>query len=456
MSVKFHNLNRGVSLIEIILALALFSVVVTSIIRVQWDIDMLSVSNKKAIVAQNWSNFSLMKILNGELPVVPFNNEKWGTRHDMAMLPFSKCESVVALNSSWFSGWKATSTVYASLLQPNIAEIERNGGDCGGHPKRFSENGITLLRTIDVGFPVISVDIFENKILTGLRSLNSNDPDLALISLDANNTQLVDLGSGINKVDMSRYGKFAAHHSVMGQLVSLDFLEDNLAITATSTLPNVAGQRPEAVSLATYDSRVYVGTKRTAGHEFHVYDADQSPSWLGSMEMNHNVNDIEVKGDFAFLATSGNIRDMIVLDITNPSRITQVTTVDLLGNEDGKTLYVAGDLIFLGRYKATAPNHPELNVLRATFENGGIVVNFVASASTGSDVNDIVYAGGFVYTATSNPQKEIQIFKLDGKPLALIPVGYFDLPSPATSIDFENDLLVISSGEGVYVYNQHE
>ena len=81
------------------------------------------------------------------------------------------------------------------------------------------------------------------------------------------------------------------------------------------------------MSLFSYDSKVYVGTKELQAMSFmYMIFFDSVLSWEG-IEVNHNINDIEIHNNFAFLATSGNIRDLIVLDISNSSHITQAAVI---------------------------------------------------------------------------------------------------------------------------------
>lgn len=452
---KSYKKNQGISLIEILIALALFSVLFSSLVGVQWNISELSIDAKRRILLHNQANTDFLKYLNN--PSLPSSAlHLMGVFRTITKLPLTKCESVILTLSEWKTGAYSSSTFSAMLLNPELNEAIKVGGDCGGQPRRFTIEDFHEISQLDMGYPISSIDILDSQIVIGLKPIFDNDPDIAVVLMnDTNSTRSLNIGTGINKVDAMTGLTLATQNSSSQQLLYFTFSDQGLDLSATSTLPQVVGLRPEGVSLFSYDSKVYVGTKRTAGHEFHVYDLfDSVLSWEGSIEVNHNINDIEIHNNFAFLATSGNIRDLIVLDISNSSHITQAAVVDLPGNEDGKTVYVSGDFIFLGRYKSVTVEHRELNIFQQKLLGSTISLHQVATASTNGDVNDLIFANGFVYAATSNPQREIQIFKFDYIQNDLNPVASIDLPSQAVAVDFKDNKIVFAAGNKLYIYEQ--
>jgi|GEM_PF-2955650 len=463
MQEQFSKYSRGVSLIEILLALALFSVVFAAVLNTQWQIGELFINVKKILLATQISNSNLLNILNNQTDGL-IGTESFGLlgiESGVSMQPFSRCQSVANSRSTWRTGWRSTSTVYTSLLTMDLTLLDKYGADCGGQPEVFSVAHFNLTHSINLGYPATSVDLIRGSAYVALRPNSESAPDLARVSIQREpEVSLLHFGIGTNKVDAVSGHVFAAQHSTSSQLVLVDTSQGNdLFITASSSLPNVAGARPEAVSMYYFDSKIYVGTKRTAGHEFHVYDVSNPDAlqWLGSKEVNHNINDIVVKEGLAFLATSGNIRDLIVLDIRNPSAIVQLAAIDLLGNEDGRSIFVAGDLIFLGRYKSTVPGRPELYVLKFHSDSGGspLEISVVDSVPTNADVNGIVLAGGYVFVATNNLENELQVFILS-RDNQLTAEGVINLPAAVTGIDFENEIFAVTSGNMLYVFTQEQ
>lgn len=455
------GLAKGVCLIEIVLALALLSTIIALTFGAQWAVGDLSLNNARAVSAINIANLQLTNVLDSRILSAQDTSASFGVLNSLVTKPFTRCEYTVGSESVWRTGWRSTSTNNISLLVSDLEVAGKYGKDCGGQPEQFWNGGFVLLDTINLGFSAVSVDVSKDYIFVSLRPTQESDPDMAVVSLNPPRMPLfLNTGVGINKIDVSENYAFAAQHSSSSQLAVIDVSDvSNPEIVATTTLPGVAGSRPEAISIFYFDSRVYVGTKRTAGREFHIFDVSnpESPRWLGSREVNHNINDIAVKDGFAFLATSGNIRDLIVLDVRDPANIVQSAAIDLLGNEDGRSIHVAGNSIFLGRHKSVAPGRDELHVLeyRVNPDDGSLEISSHGSAPTGADVQSIAYAGGFVFAATSNAQKTLQIFELNrqGRP---VQIAERNFPANATGIDFENDLFAVTSGQSLYIFKQEQ
>lgn len=451
---KFH-LNRGVSLIEVVVALALFSFVISSFFGTQWAIGALIQNSTRQVLASNIANLDLLVTTANSVQAAP--NFFMGITSQNTNQPFTRCQLTISSESVWQTGWQTTSTSSISVVKSNLALADQYGKDCGGQPKKFLDSDFELESTVDLNEQTSSIDMLTDKTVIALRSSSELEPDIAVRDSDGQMFYL-DIGPGINKIDAADHHAFAAVHSSSSQLAIFDTNSAaSPALIATSSLPGVAGARPEAVSIFYFDSRVYIGTKRTAGHEFHIFDVSNpaAPRWLGSREINHNINDIAVKDGLAFLATSGNIRDLIVLDVRDPGNITQLIALDLPGNEDGRSVFVSGNFIFLGRYRSTVPDRHELHVLSYQIKtDGSIEINPLDSIATQADVTGLVAAGNLVFASTAAVAKEFQIFSID-KNKRLTLVGERDLNAPATAIDTSGGVVSLVAGSALYIFNQN-
>lgn len=464
------NLIRGVSLIEVILALAIFSVIASVMFSSLWGIEHLGLGNEKRIVAHN---LAIKRITDTAFDSNSSDPDVWGERifvggleSNLTKNNISQCQYVVSSNSKWITGWGSTSTVIFSFIDSDLEIAEHYGLDCGGHPSRFNASGFvprTPSVSVELENQINSLDLFGGLAYVSLRTDAPDADDLEIIDILENNEirNTFDTGEIVSKIDIANGNVYVAQNSSTTQLAILETNFETsgptLSVSATSSLPGVAGARPGAVSIFYFDSRVYVGTKRTAGREFHIFDVSETtqPNWLGSREINHNVNDIQVKDGFAFLATSGNVRDMIVLDIRDPSNVVQIETIDLPGNEDGRTVYVAGNKIYLGRHKGRAPGHDELFVFEFLTNSAGDLEEIVTlgSAPTGADVTDIIVLGSTIFATTENPQSELQIFALSESG-ELAPVHSKNFSEYTNGIDAEDGIYAISVGKYVHIFNQ--
>ncbi len=206
---------------------------------------------------------------------------------------------------------------------------------------------------------------------------------------------------------------------------------------STSTLPGVTGSFPQGRSILYYDKKLYIGTHRTAGHEFHVYDASNPEQirWLGSLELNHNINDIAIYGKYAFLATSGNIHDVIILDISKSIPV-RLSNIDIAGNEDALTLSVLGKFLFIGKAKARDSNHPEFTIF-------DISDPYTPQLAGGFSLNETILSltatGQTAYIST-NASK---LYVLDLKDLSQPKIlQSFMLTNPISWLDYENQHIV--------------
>lgn len=454
---------QGMSLVEVVLALAIFSAMTSLVLSSQWSVVEISRNNFKLILAHNISVLGLIdRVLNSLNSGIAADGTgpgiEGGIHHAIKVKPFSVCEIEVESVSSWLTEWQSTSTLNFSFLQSDTVLAEKYGLDCGGHPRKFYNDGFNLERTVEVESPVNALDIFGNSIYVSLKTSTPEDADIIVVDTSGGDIiDSVDTGEIVNKIDFADGHLYLAQNSSTTQLAIFEVNNPSLSLVATSSLPGVAGARPGAVSIFYFDSKVYVGTKRTAGREFHIFNVSSpdQPEWLGSLEINHNVNDIQVKDGFAFLATSGNVRDMIVLDVREPSNITQVETIDLPGNEDGRAVYVSGNNIYLGRHKGTSPGHDELFVFEFIKNDDGDLEEIVTldSAPTRADVTDIVVSAGTMFATTENSESELQIFELNESG-ELVPVGEVDFSAYANAVDVEDSRYVISTGNTMHFFAQ--
>jgi hypothetical protein len=74
-----------------------------------------------------------------------------------------------------------------------------------------------------------------------------------------------------------------------------------------------------------------------------------SPVWLGSFNVNHNINAIAVRGNYAYLATSNDAGEVMIYNVQNATAPTFAGSLDTTGNEDAQSLYLLGDRLYVGR-----------------------------------------------------------------------------------------------------------
>jgi hypothetical protein len=449
-----------------VLAMALFAAIFAFAFSGQWSLADLVLNNVKKVAAQHIGERVMEEIFMKEnesvLSDVPPTYESlenagpFDIDYTVFGKPFDRCTNTHEYSASWGSGWGSSQSLVMSKMSVDLGLVLDFGLDCA---RSYFPSFESLSEEVVVADSLVtSVDALNNFVFISQNSLNG----IVRINASDNFEQVVIPNppqvAGLNKIDVTNDFVFAAANSTTSQVVVFRN-GDALEFVATTTLPGVTGSRPEAVSIFYSDSRLYVGTKRTAGHEFHVFDVTdpQSPEWMGSREINHNINDIFVKDGFAFLATSGNVRDMIVVDVSDPAFMIPSLVLDLPGNEDGRSIEVGYNYIFLGRHKSVVPDRPELYVLKYFFEEVSRVmsVEIVDSVKTGGDVIDVGFSQGRVFAATNNILKEFQVFGFSDS-FEIQPEFYQNLFFAANGFDMQGRKFFVSVGNEVHIFQNHE
>lgn len=153
-----------------------------------------------------------------------------------------------------------------------------------------------------------------------------------------------------NPADGKKYA-YVANHSVAKQLQVID-VSSNPPVVKVSLA--VSGQAV-GNSIAYKNGYVYLGLKSsTSGPEFNIIDVHNPllPSevghWPASGSLNHDINAIYIKNQYAFVATTAS-KKLIVLDISNASGPEEVGSFSDGGGNHGKSIFLVGDTLFLGR-----------------------------------------------------------------------------------------------------------
>jgi len=267
-----------------------------------------------------------------------------------------------------------------------------------------------------------------------------------LVIVDANNPSSlniissIDTGDSLKAIDVAGNYAYVAHDKTSAQLQVIDV--SNLSApttTAEFTLPGVSGPNAVGKSVFYSNGKVYMGTGNANGPEFHIVDVSnpQNPSSLGSYEVGGDVNAIHVAGNTAYLAISVDGQELLILDIGNPSAISQISTFNAPGTSDGKSVYLTGTTLYLGRISGSGS---ELYILDVS--NPGSVQQ-LGVQTVNADINGVVAKDRLVFLGTTESNSEFQVWD------ALVPSSTvlwstFNYPQVATGMDYEDNLVYTS------------
>jgi len=342
------------------------------------------------------------------------------------------CIQSVTSNVSWNTGAVAKNLAL-NISLPNISYAKGIDGDCGGN---LPSNNVLLPED-----SVSSLDVLNNLAVAGTQ--NADSSELIFYSVSGNSLSFaskIDMPSNVNAIDLTQKYAYMASDGPENQFSVVN--ASNQDLVESVSLPGVAGSFPNAESIFYFNQKIYIGTHRTAGHEFHIFDVSGEKSfWLGSLELNHNVNAISVREPYAFLATSGNTKNLIVLDISDPSAIKQIASLAFAGAEDSLSLFLSGDTLYLGRKKSAHAGEPDFIIIDV--ENP-FQPAIQGSLTLKADVTGIKVFGDYAFLTTSNPTSAITVLNISdpNKPAITSSVK---LEKGATGIDAENGTIFIST-----------
>lgn len=232
-----------------------------------------------------------------------------------------------------------------------------------------------------------------------------------------------DTGPGLMGVRVVGDYAYVANTSVTGQLQIINL--------RTKTYQNY--RLPGATSgganaLYTYHDQVYLGTPKSTNAELHIIDvaAPTAPREIGTWEFGHAVNALCVSNGVAYVATP-DAEELKLLDVREPSAPRLIGGYDAAGGSgNGKSLVRKGTRLYLGRTVGS----DELYSLDVQDIYGGAV----ARGNVDTSVNGIVTMGEYLFLATSDAARELQVWRQAEDPAVLERVGSADLISKASGV----------------------
>lgn len=266
---------------------------------------------------------------------------------------------------------------------------------------------------------------------------NVSDPTQKPLPDFGPNSKL-DTGPGLAAVHVAGKYAYAANMSRTAQLQIIDINDPaNPFLAKSFKLTNVTGSGAQALGKSIFyaNKKVYLGLTKTAtGPEFNVIDVTDflnnpanNPVLIGSWAAGTTVNAITVKNNIAYLATpwpSSNPptqENLSILNVSNPgSGINRINTFSAPdpSTMSGESVYVSKDnkTLYLGRGGLNGAHNPDFFILNVD-DPGATplpVLNskYIPTASNVA-VNAITIRDHLAFLWTSDTNKEFQVWDLN-------------------------------------------
>jgi len=496
---KQKKLPRGISLIEILLAIVIISVGISAATTIALgsqesirDAGLSQLALYKvdealegafAALAVDWSSLSASAVLSDGI-----------YQKKVSVVDISECVKQVESRADWSVPQRAQDASLVTLFT-STSTIAALGGNCNTTPPSGDWDNPSSFGTGSLspaGVKAVDVDVLwrgaQRIAFIGATHSASASSDVWVFDVTVADSPVllgsVNIGASIpggkgnvNKLVAAGNYVYATLDETDTQFAVIDASAlDSPVVVATSTLSGVSplGSYPEATAIAYRGGFVYIGTAETLGPEFHIFDVSDpaNPAELihplgAPLELTHNVHHIVLEGTSAFIASSGNSCELMVIDVSDPSTMANpcppppipagAPVFDAAGDEDGTSVAVLGERAYLGRAKTNTAGEDEIYVLDIS-DLSNIVVEASKDLNlspAGAQVNDISVSGPLVFLATSDSNAEFQVWLLDSP--NLVPPSscnnIYNFPEMATGIDFADNFGFVSvrSNDGLRV-----
>jgi len=455
---KAHT-KKGIATLEVLIAFAFFAIIMTSATLVSFggqtaNLDADLTHHGMLAAASTFGE----NVANAIAGVSTFANAE---SYDIYTLTetislATDCIKEVGTEASWETEKSRTQGIsYRTLIADKEAAIASGSSDCkepsGGWDNPDSEGDITISPEGVHGTSLDSAPKGASKyVILGTEHSDPSKPDLfvidATIATDPDNPPFVvaslDTGRrGINDLVVVKNYAYVLDQKETGGtgrilVVDLsksidpnnsDFQSDPEIVNEISLEDcceiDPDGLNPEGWRIAYRDGYIYIGLKRTIGSEFLIFDVGsdpEEPSLTGKLDEDflHNVNDIAISedGDYAYLASSSDSREVIIIDISNKNNpIDTGVGADLLGTVDATSITRLNTTLYVGRKytTSTTPNFYIVGIGKDDPADLDILGSKKVPLKNNTQVEGIEVALPYAFLATSDSTSGLQIWEVD-------------------------------------------
>lgn len=450
-----YRVRVGQTTLEVIVALTLLTLALTSAALVVLSGQSLNVDSEEASVALRLAeqNLELNKAsarndFNGLVSATTIQAEF--TKEIVVATTTDSDTKQIISRVSWSTDHLRAQKVEVATLVTNWSGAQSTGGDTGGSGPTGNWCSPQTLGNIDLGAGVSGTDIdVKNKIayITGTASTQSK-PDFFVVDVsNGGNPAIIsslNTGTGLNGLDVA--GNYAY---VVGSDDSKEFQVIDVSSSSSPSVVaalNLAGSA-DGLSIFYRNGYVYVGRANGAAQEFQIIDVSNplSPTLVsGISDVGDEINRIYVYNNRAYIGTEDNSRGMIIIDVSNPSSPQNIGYFNTGTHVYG--IYAQSDSrVYLGA-------KTNFWIVDASVASSVVAVGSSSVVHSGDKIRDIALAFPYAFIATEDSNKEYQALNISD-PKNITVCGTFNFPNRAVGIDYENNLVytAVRSNDGLRI-----
>jgi hypothetical protein len=456
---KVKLVGKGFSTVELVIALAILSLVLSGAILADWSATYWNVSTPVA-----FGGIEEMQRVLGSFRETAVSNFYAVTASTstacsagfcyydtVAVTDISSCAKYVDVATSWHIPFYATSTESVASTILDSDEALKEGGDCLLDLLTGSWAVPAQAGTADFSGNPTGIDV-----LGGVAYVTTDQSPYFVIA----SSSVVSFANSftdpfpLNAIDVARDG---SHVYDVTDPQNPTLLAQTVLQKVTVTSSQANGWR-----LFYYDHTVYFVTRFISGvsPELHVFDVTNpaQPIEVGQYKLSTSAYSLIARDQvvngvshrFLYLGTTADTKELMVLDVTDPAHIYEVTGASYAfpTSQQAFALALTGNTLYLGR--DSVPTGEELyafdvtNPLTATSGLPILGKTDIATDSFSRHVEALRVSDPFLFVATTNTTNahgQIQVRSSDpATNFALI--GTYSIPRLAENgIDLDDDFL---------------
>ncbi len=405
----------GFSLMEVLLAIALLSIIVTSVTgAIIYGRESTALSGKRAratLIAEEGleavrsirdEDFS--NLTNGTHGIAITNNT-WtlsGTsditdifNREVTISEINSTTKEITSKVTWQQNLQRTGeiilkTYLTHWMLPTIID---------GWGNSFVESNIDISGSLAFGMR-IQVDgdyAYLSKYLLGL-------PDFFIVDItDTNNPFIsgsLDVPTNPEDIDISGNRAYVISNDQVQELAVIDISDKaNPTLLATYNAPGIDGSKRITIN----NNRAYI--LQDDNNFLVVNITNNTPSLLGSLDLGHEGKDVIVIGDYAYTSSEMDSQELRVIDISDTNNLTIVGSYDLNGSENGNAITGFDETIIIGR------TNGEVSTIDISDPTDPVLLDTI---NTDGDVRDMILGNNdeYVFLGTDNSNAEFQILDI--------------------------------------------
>jgi hypothetical protein len=452
-------IGKGFSTLELLIAFFIISSALVGAYSISMNTQSVLLSSHFYIgaISRIEDVFLLKNIYYSTSTIDSFYNE------NIKILDITQCINKITVEERWQQE-SFEKSLYFNQVFSYPDYILKISESCVGEELVAKEWENYIKNDFNIDIPNITdIDVVDNLVYVSLNSDELSDPDIFIFDSKKSYKKIaeIDIGPGVFALDATRENIYVVTNSKLDQFVVLDaknFSSPDLIVRRSLSGVDPLGSYPEGRSIKYFDKKIYIGTKETAGPELHIFNVlnPLNPYQIGFKEINHNVNDIEIKDGFAFLATSADKKELIVIDVNNTYSIFEVgffnAGTSMVNDRDATTLYLIGEKIYIGRKRGAVLN-PEFYVVDISIPSVPKKIGEFNLALSGnaSYVSDITVSSDLVFISTTDASNGFFILDVSD-PLNIKKNSIINFTDPLSALDMHGEIVYVVSMFGEKIY----